>query len=146
MKRVAKNLLLINSLLLLFINISCNTEDVKPFTPTLGSFLVSKKQIGVAPFNVTAPTSNSSGTFTYISSNDLVATVSGNIVTVVGIGTTTITAIQSANAGYGEATISTTFEVTEFEPPTIGTFYVPTKILGNATATSPPAHSSTKAY
>ncbi len=52
----------------------------------------SSKMSGDAPFTVTAPTSNASGTFAYSSSNTGVASVSGSTITVVGQGTTTLTA------------------------------------------------------
>jgi len=52
-----------------------------------------------APFALTA--SSSSGLpVTYVSSNPLVATITGNTVTMVGVGTTTITASQPGNPYY----------------------------------------------
>lgn len=48
-------------------------------------------------------TSSSGLTIHYTSSNTNVATVSGNILTIVGVGNTTITASQSGNANYGAA-------------------------------------------
>ncbi|MES2588341.1 MAG: YDG domain-containing protein, partial [Bacteroidota bacterium] len=53
-------------------------------------------------FNLTA-TASSGLTVTYSSSDPLVATVSGNTVTIVGDGTTTITASQSGNSNYTAA-------------------------------------------
>ena len=69
-------------------------------TPVIGNLTVPGKIIGDAPFNLTAPTSNSPGAFSYTSSNPSVATISGNTVTIVGAGTSTITAIQAASAPY----------------------------------------------
>jgi len=57
---------------------------------------------GDASFALTA--SSSSGLpLSYLSSNPSVATVSGNIITVVGIGNTTITAIQGGNNAFNPA-------------------------------------------
>ncbi len=55
------------------------------------------------PFAVTlAPTSDSSGDFSFLSSDPSVASISGSSCTVQGIGVTTITANQAANGVYGE--------------------------------------------
>jgi len=116
--------------LMLFIS-SCSTEDVKPFPPSIGTFTIAAKRLGSAPFVLTPPTSNSAGAFTYSSANASIATISGSTVTVVGAGTTTITAVQAANAGYGSTTITATFTVTELEPPTFGSFNVPSKMMGS---------------
>ena len=116
--------------LILFIS-SCSTEDVKPFPPSIGTFTIAAKRLGSAPFVLTPPTSNSAGAFTYSSANASIATISGSTVTVVGAGTTTITAVQAANAGYGSTTITATFTVTELEPPTFGSFNVPSKMMGS---------------
>ena len=110
---------------------SCSTEDVKPFPPSIGTFTIAVKRLGSAPFVLTPPTSNSAGAFTYSSANASIATISGSTVTVVGVGTTTITAVQAANAGYGSTTITATFTVTELEPPTFGSFNVPSKMMGS---------------
>jgi hypothetical protein len=60
-------------------------------------------KVGDAPF-VLAPTSSSGLPVTLTSSDTSVATVSGFTVTVVGVGTTTITASQSGNSNYLAAT------------------------------------------
>ncbi len=61
------------------------------------------KTYGDADFNLTA-TAGSGLTVSYASSNPAVATVSGNTVTIVGAGTTTITASQAGNTNYLAAT------------------------------------------
>ncbi len=58
-----------------------------------------QKSINDTPFALTASAS-SSLTVSYASSNTGVATVSGNTVTITGVGTTTITANQSGNTNY----------------------------------------------
>lgn len=58
---------------------------------------------GDAPFALTA-TASSGLTVTFASSNPAVATVDGNTVTIVGAGSTTITASQAGDATYAAAT------------------------------------------
>jgi hypothetical protein len=84
----------------------------------LSNFSVPAKVLGNAPFLLTAPTTNSTGAFTYSSSNPAVATVSGTTVTLVGAGSTTITATQAATATYASNSISASLVVTV---PTIPT-------------------------
>ncbi|MFM2267422.1 MAG: hypothetical protein RL757_863 [Bacteroidota bacterium] len=86
--------------------------------PTLSNFTVPAKLVGDAPFMLTAPTSNSAGAFTYMSGNPSVATVSGNMVTVVGVGTAVITATQAADGGFIQGTITANL-VVSFPPPSV---------------------------
>jgi hypothetical protein len=81
--------------------------------PLLNSFTIPSKTYGAAPFNLTAPASSSDGAFTYTSSNTSVATVNSTTgaVTVVGIGSTTITASQLATSVYAAGTITATLTV-----------------------------------
>ncbi|RYE24540.1 MAG: hypothetical protein EOP51_07030, partial [Sphingobacteriales bacterium] len=51
-------------------------------------------------FNLNATGGGSNNTITYVSSNTGVATITGNVVTIVGAGTTTITAAQLGNVDY----------------------------------------------
>lgn len=55
---------------------------------------------GDAPLTLTAPTSKSPAVFSYSSSNPLVATIAGNVVTFVSPGTSTITASQPELGSY----------------------------------------------
>lgn len=64
---------------------------------------LASKTYGGADFNLTA-SSDSNLALTYTSSDETVATVSGNRVTIVGAGTTIITASQSGNDNYNAAT------------------------------------------
>lgn len=61
------------------------------------------KTVGDAPFALTA-TASSGLAVSYMSSNTSVATISGSTVTVVGIGSTTITASQTGDSNYSTAT------------------------------------------
>lgn len=88
--------------------------------PTITGFTVpTPKLVTDAPFTLTQPTSNSTGAFTYSSSNTNVATVLGNVVTMVGVGTTTISANQAAAGIYSAGTTSSTL-VVNYTPPTSG--------------------------
>ena len=98
--------------------------------PTL-SFSVPIKNIGDIPFTVTPPTTNSSGSFTYTSSNLAVATIDGSIITIVGMGTSAITAVQQSTDFFISGTISTNL-VVENVKPTITNFSVPAKTFGDA--------------
>ncbi len=97
-------------------------------SPTITGFSVPAKVVGDAPFPLSTPTSNSTGAFTYVSANPSVATISGNTVTVVGVGTSVITATQAAAGAYGSASVNATL-VVSFAPPTIAS---PTPPLRNA--------------
>ncbi|MFY7963366.1 MAG: T9SS type A sorting domain-containing protein [Chitinophagaceae bacterium] len=80
--------------------------------PTLANFSIPPVLKGAAPFAITDPVSNSTGAFTYTSSNPNVATISGNIITVLDAGTSTITATQAAAGGYSAGTITADLIVT----------------------------------
>lgn len=85
--------------------------------PTLGAFTVPAKNVGDADFAITAPTSNSAGAWSYTSSNTAVATiVGGNMIHIVGGGSSTITATQAANGPYGQGVATATFTVNFPDP------------------------------
>ena len=89
------------------------TIIVNAVTPSLGSFTVAPQTYGASPFTLTAPTSNSAGSFNYSSSNTAVATITGSTVTIVGAGSTTITATQTANGSYTTGSTTVTFTVSK---------------------------------
>ncbi|MEJ2883491.1 MBG domain-containing protein [Pedobacter sp. GR22-6] len=74
--------------------------------PTLSSFTIAGKTYGDGTFSLTDPVSNSTGAFTYTSSDPTVASVSGKTVTILKAGTTTITATQAASSTYNSGTIT----------------------------------------
>lgn len=86
--------------------------------PTITGFTVPAQLVGAAPFTLTAPTSNSTGAFTYTSSNTAVATISGTTVTVVGAGTSIITANQAAAGLYSAGNATAILAVTYPAPTT----------------------------
>ena len=84
------------------------TFQVNKVTPTLSKFSIPLKLTVDEPFTITDPSSNSSGLFSYESSNSSVASISGNTITIVGPGTSIITATQAATTTYTSGTITTT--------------------------------------
>ena len=124
------------------------TLVVNTATPVLSNFSVPTKTFGESPFTITQPTSNiSTGAFTYSSSNTAVATVSGTTITIVGSGSSIITATQAATANYTSRTITATFEVNT-ATPALSNFSVPTKTFGDSpfTITQPTSNNSTGAF
>jgi uncharacterized protein YjbI with pentapeptide repeats len=80
------------------------------------TFTVPAKVQGDSPFALTPPTSNNpTGAFSYISSNENVATIgtggSSNIATIVGAGTTTITVTQAESATHTSNTATASLVV-----------------------------------
>lgn len=80
--------------------------------PTLTNFVIPTKKYGDASFNLIDPSSNSPGSFTFISDSPTVATIIGRTVTIVGVGSSVITATQAASGIYTTANIAATFIVT----------------------------------
>ena len=122
------------------------TIQVGTSTPILSNFSIPGKTNGDAAFTITAPTTNSTGEFTYTSSDTNVAFINGSTIRIIGVGTSTITATQAATDNYTSATITATFQV-GLPAPTIGTFTVPAKTVGNAAFTiTAPTTNSTGAF
>jgi sugar lactone lactonase YvrE len=84
--------------------------------PTITNFSVPTKTFGEAPFNIVDPSSNSTGAFSYTSSDPSVCTIFGNTVTIVGAGTSIITATQDASGNYTSGDISANFVVNQSTP------------------------------
>ncbi|HZY81946.1 MAG TPA: gliding motility-associated C-terminal domain-containing protein [Cyclobacteriaceae bacterium] len=74
------------------------------------------KTVGDAPFTLNATTTSPLG-LVYSSSNTAVATITGNTVTIVGAGTTSITASQAGNGNYNAATDVVQSLVVQPTPP-----------------------------
>lgn len=98
-------------------------------TPSITGFSIPEQVLGAAPFTITQPTSTSPGAFTYTSGNQSVATISGNTVTIVGVGTSTITANQAAGGGFDAGQAATQL-VVGYAPPTTNA-PTPTDPAGN---------------
>jgi len=116
--------------------------------PVYGDFVIENKTYGAAPFLLTSPTTTSSGTFSFSSSNTSAATVNSStgLVTIVAPGSTEISATQSLTLTHTASTIRTTF-VVEAAAPTFGTFVAPSKTFGDAAFTmSAPSSSSSGVF
>lgn len=85
--------------------------------PTISNFNNILKTFSDSQFLLTDPTSDSSGSFSYSSSNTAVATVSGRTVTIVGSGVTSIIATQAETENYSSGTITSTLTVKTFTAP-----------------------------
>ena len=110
------------------------TGQVNKTNPTLTNFTIPIKNVGDVPFTIIDPSSNSSGSFSYSSSNESVATIVGNTITIIGVGTSFITATQASNENYTSATITTEFQVDKANP-TLTNFNIPTKNVGDISFT-----------
>mgnify|MGYP000476342001 CR=1 FL=1 len=92
---------------------SSYSVTIVPIKPTLGIFGNITIGLGsVSSLNLTPPTSNSKGAWSFESSNSTVANVIGNIVYPKAIGTATITARQSLLLPYSATTATMTMTVT----------------------------------
>ena len=87
-------------------------------TPTLTWIGNLTRTMGQPSFDLPNPTSTSSGTFTFSSTNTSVATVVGRTVTLVGDGVTTLVATQAAAGSYLQGTVSITLTVSDRPDPT----------------------------
>ena len=105
-------------------------------TPTIALSDLTKTY-GDASFAINA-TSNSQGTFTYRSSNTNVATITGNNITIVGAGTTSIIVNQAADAPNNFLASSKTASLIVAKAPLTVTASNKTKVYGtsNPSATS----------
>ena len=119
-----------------------STLTVGRATPTMTDFSISSKTVEDAAFTIPPPTTNSTGAFTYTSSNPLVATIVGNVITPVALGTSIISVVQALTDNYTSGTVTTEFQVNKVIP-TLTNFSIPSKIIGNPTfAITPPTSNS----
>jgi hypothetical protein len=113
--------------------------------PTLSGFPAINKYVNDAAFTLSAPTSNSAGSFFYLSSNPAVAVVNGTTVNISGSGTCNIIAVQYADGSFNAGTISATLTVAQvFTYATPNIFTKATAITNLAPVLSPgtaPAYS-----
>ena len=113
------------------------------FQYRFGAFAIAAN-FGDASFNITAPVTDSSGAFTYTSSDTTVATVTtGGTVTIIKIGSTTITATQAANGRFTSDSITASLVVGKADS-TLGALTVPAKVISDApfTLTAPTSSNS----
>jgi hypothetical protein len=90
---------------------------ITPASQTIGAFsAIGDKVYGVAPFEVTPPVA-SSGLPIVVSVKNGPATMSGNMVTVTGVGTVVLAANQAGNTNYDSAAeVTTSFAVSKATP------------------------------
>ena len=105
------------------------TLTVNESDPTI-TFNDENKTFTDPDFNLTA-TSSSTGVFTYNILDNNIATVSGNTVTIIGAGTTSVTVTQSADSNYNAATATMTLTVNKADPG-IGNFNNINKTYGDS--------------
>ncbi|MCG5643178.1 thrombospondin type 3 repeat-containing protein [Flavobacteriaceae bacterium LSUCC0859] len=91
------------------------TMTVIKAEPTIIDFTDITKTFGDDDFTLTG-TSSSTGAISYTVSDTTVATVSGNTITIVGAGTTSITLTQASDANYNSATATITLTVNKATP------------------------------
>ena len=85
------------------------TEDILFLArriPTQSNFPALTKQMGQANFNLTNPTTNSDGAFTYASSDTSIIRMNGSQVILVEQGSATVTATQAETATWAQKSIS----------------------------------------
>lgn len=88
------------------------TLTVTSLPKTLGTFTnITIAKDSVSNLNLTSPTSNSAGAWTFTIADSNVATLVGKVLTPKNIGTTTITARQAAFGGYGSSTLTMTLTI-----------------------------------
>ena len=111
------------------------TLTVARKTTTYGAFTPPAKTLGDVPFSMAtyAPTTDNNGVYTYISSAPEVATINstGTVVTIVGLGSTTITASQDICGNYLAGSQTGTLTVT-YKTTIYGAFTPPAKTFGAA--------------
>jgi gliding motility-associated-like protein len=105
------------------------TLTVNQSDPTI-TFNDENKTFTDPDFNLTA-TSSSTGVFNYNILDNNIATVSGNTVTIIGAGTTSVTVTQSADSNYNAATATMTLTVNKADPG-IGNFNNINKTYGDS--------------
>ena len=93
------------------------TVTVNKVDPTI-IFNDITKDYGDPDFDLSA-TSNSTGAFTYSTTNDSVAVVIGNSISLVGAGSTIVTVQQAEDSIYNSATVTMTLTVLKVDPTII---------------------------
>ena len=125
-------------------NTILTTLIVNPILSILSNFIiVSNKTPLSQPFQLTPPTSTSSGAFTYsVPEGNGVVTISGNTVTPIAIGTVTVTATQAASGNYTSNSITATLIINS-TTPVLSNFNIPALDYGSSgyTITRPTSNS-----
>lgn len=105
-----------------FIGASRSTQlNVKAGTPTIGTFAPITGTLLQGSATILPPTSSGTGSWNYTSSDQKIATIAGNVIRFLDIGTATITASQGSDGNWVSASASTTVTVSGL-PKTLGSF------------------------
>jgi hypothetical protein len=123
---------------------SGNTAAIGKATPTFGAWSAVTKTYGDSSFTLTPPTSSTPGTFAYSSATTSVLSVDGNSATVVGAGTSVVTATftPSDTTNYVSGGTTTMTVTVGKATPTFGTWSAVGKTYGDGTFTFTPPTSS----
>ena len=125
------------------------TVTVQAAIPTVGTFpsvSANFSPTSAKSLTLTAPTSNSAGSWSYASSDTTVATVQGAVVTLLKPGTSTITTTQSAAGTYG-ASMALTMVLTIVGVPTVGAWSSFEKVIKDSDfALVPPTSTSPSSW
>ena len=125
------------------------TLTVQAAIPTVGAFpsvSATFTPTSTKTLTLTAPTSNSTGAWSYASSDSTIATIQGAVVTFLKPGTSTITATQSASGNYGAST-PLTMVLAIVGVPTIGTWNSFEKVIKDSDfALVPPTSTSPSSW
>jgi len=117
--------------------------------PTITGFTFPSSQIfsSGGSYTITNPSSNSDGAFSYSSGNTQVATItSGNVVSYVGVGTSTITATQAASGNYLSYSVSANFVINRGTAPITFSFTSPVTYSPSASYALSASSNSTGAF
>ena len=111
---------------------SSGPTEVDSVKPTVGRFLIPAVTFGDASFEVKDPTTNSSAAWKFTSSKPDVASINATTgkVTIVGAGSTVVTAAQGAIKGFEAISVTATLVVNK-DTPTIGAWAGVTKSFGD---------------
>ena len=122
------------------------TLTITAITPIVGTFTdITIAKDSISSVTLISPTSTSSGTWQFTSSDSSIASISGSTLTPLNVGQATITAYQAPVNGYSSARATMTVTVTA-AAPAVGAFasiaYTLGSIVGNTlTLTNPTSNS-----
>ena len=122
------------------------TVEVKPITATLGVFAPIATTASGQALAITAPTSTSTGAWSYTLSDPTLGTVTGSSIVFTKAGTTTIVATQAATDSYLAGTVTTTVEVKPIAATLGALAPIATTASGLAIMVTAPTSTSTGAW
>ena len=124
------------------------TSSVKP-SPTIINFTIGARTYSNGgTFTLPRPSSSSLGEFSYEIPNTNIASVSGNIVTILGQGNATVIATQAADANYDTGSVSASLVINK-STPNITNFNIPIQTYSNGgtfTLTDPSSNNLAVAF